>query len=64
MDSQIDSGHLISTTPFPQQWHVTNISGDATIYGYIWSTFTSGFADVKFLWDFLGIDLAILHDAP
>ena len=48
---------LFQQTPFPQQWHDTNKSGDAAVYGYIWSTFSPGFVDVKFLWDFLSIEI-------
>ena len=47
-NSKTDSGHFISMTPFPEQWHVTNKSGDAAIYGYILSTFSPGFVDVQF----------------
>ena len=39
---------LFQQTPFPQQWHDTNKSGDAAIYGYIWSTFSPGFVDINF----------------
>ena len=49
--------------PFPQQWHVTNKSGYAAIYGYIWSTFSPRFVDVRFLWDFVLLLLVILHEA-
>ena len=50
-------------TPFPQQWHVTNQSGYAAIYGYTWSTFSPEFVDVRFLWDFVLILLVILLEA-